>query len=749
MVALILILIVASLDDLAISVPAGNSRQFIFTNKATGFLTQETSLDNTSSYNGWFVELHKYLEDYDIRLGSNRLDAAMLESTLVYPDRLVRHYKLYNTRETLTLLDSINAVTVEIETDYRGEVTIVPWVSFRYIWEVKPAKYEVTWENCLIIKRQDWAHGDFPLYLGIKSNLPANFEESPIQITKTYPKDLRRRAMVTDFPFSPGGLKLIPNSQKVVVVFAVGRTPEEVVEVFNTVHANLVSLKQKRRTRMEGLLEGCYFQTSDEEYNKALKWAILSLDGLVMNHPFPSIYAGLFWFPTFWGRDTFITLPGACLVLGRFELAKEIMKSFAQHQKEEGREEGRLPNLIVSGQTHYNTTDATHWFIKGVWDLMTYSGDTDFLHEIFPTIEKAIEGALSRRTDEDYLLTHGEAETWMDAGGEKNPHSPRGNRAVEIEALWYNSLVTGAELSTLLGNTKLAARWREIAKGVKAAFRAKFWNPRTKSLYDHLNRDGTPDMKKRPNQLFAVTVPEKPLLNPTEELGIMDYARKFLLEPHGVLSLSRDDPDFHPYHIDWDSYHFDEAYHNGDVWLWLAGPMIDLLVKYGDLPTAWRLTSHFTDVLLHKGAVGTLPELENGAYLSEEENLEGTISQAWSLAEYIRTFYQDYLGVVPNVLEKKIRFEPSLPGELRWVRFRFQLAKSVVKVEYEERIAEKSYSFFSEDIESPCKLELSIRIPGKKRLHFSGELLKGERLTVFARRDTQGEWRVFSSSYRE
>lgn len=704
-------------------------------------------MENTSSYNGWFVELHKYLEDYNVWLGSNQLNPSMVDSVLVYPNRLVRYYKIDNTRETITLLDSINAVVVEIETDYRGEVSIVPWVSFRYIWEVKKAEYDIKWKEMLLIRRQDWVHGDYPLYLGVETEPPASFEESSVQIAKTYPKDLRRRAMVTDFPFSPGKLRLIPENGKVVVVFTVGRTPEEIRHTMDTVWVNLEELKQNRRSRMEGLLEKCYFETSDEEYTTALRWAILSLDGLVMNHPFKGIYAGVFWFPNFWGRDTFISLPGACLVLGRFELAKEIIRSFAQYQTSDGREEGRLPNLIVSGQIHYNTTDATHWFIKAVWELIQYSGDIDFLKEIFPVVEKAIEGALKRRVDENYLLTHGEAETWMDAGGEKNPYSPRGNRAVEVEALWFNSLVAGAELAALLGKTRTLERWREIAKSVKVAFRSKFWNPQTKSLYDHLNRDGTPDTKKRPNQILAVTIPMEPLLNHRQELGVMDFAKKFLLEPNGVLSLSRDDPDFHPYHINWDSYHFDEAYHNGDIWLWLAGPMIDLLVRCGDLKTAWRLTSHLTDILLHKGAVGTLPELENGAYLAEEENLEGTISQAWSLAEYIRTFYQDYLGVKPDAMRNRIKIEPALPEGLKWAKFQFQVAGSVVETEYEEEGAERSYSFFSSDIESPYQLEIFIRVPGKK-LHFSDELRRGERLTVFAQQDTQGEWKLFSSRYR-
>jgi predicted glycogen debranching enzyme len=748
MIALIFILAVASLDDLAISVPGGGSRQFVFTNKEAGFLTGETSSENTSSYNGWFVQLHKYLEDYDVMLGPDQLGPSSLDSVLVYPDRLVRFYGVHNSRETLTLLDSLNAVSVEIETDYVGEVSIIPRVSFRQIWEVRKADYQVGWDDWLAIQRRDWSNTDFPVILGVKANLETDFEESPHTMSRTYPKDLRRRAMVSDFPFSPGRLVINRRAEKIVLVFAVGKTRTETEEILESVHSELGSMKKRRRARMEELLEESHVQTSNEEYNTALRWAILSLDALVMNHPFQGIYAGLFWFPTFWGRDTFISLPGACLVLGRFELAREMMKSAAQYQKEGGNEVGRLPNLIVPGQVFYNTTDATHWFIRDVWELVRSTGDIGFLKEIFPVVRRAIEGALARRTDEAHLLTHGEAETWMDAGGESNPQSPRGNRAVEVEALWYNSLVSGAEMAALLGKSSLRTGWQERADSVKASFRAMFWDPSTRSLVDHLDPDGTRDTKKRPNQLLAVTVPFEPLLNPAEERGVMDFAKNFLLEPHGVLSLSRDDPDFHPYHIDWDLYHFDAAYHNGDVWLWLAGPMVELLVKNGEIETAWQITSHLTDVLLRKGAVGTLPELENGTYLAQEENLEGTITQAWSLAEYIRVFYQAYLGVRHDGLTKKIRFEPALPAELESVRFRSRSAEAVIEVEYAESAAERSYSFFSAEMDSPHQLELVVRIPGREPLRFSGELTGGERLTVFVRRDAQGEWQMLPSRYR-
>ena len=44
-----------------------------------------------------------------------------------------------------------------------------------------------------------------------------------------------------------------------------------------------------------------------------------------------TVIAGYPWF-TDWGRDTFISLPGLCLVTGRWEIACQTIESFATLQ---------------------------------------------------------------------------------------------------------------------------------------------------------------------------------------------------------------------------------------------------------------------------------------------------------------------------------------------------------------------------------------------------------------------------------
>ena len=111
--------------------------------------------------------------------------------------------------------------------------------------------------------------------------------------------------------------------------------------------------------------------------------------------------------------------------------------------------------------------------------------------------------------------------------------------------------------------------------------------------------------------------------------------------PWGVLSLNAADPFFHPKHLDLANYYYDEAYHNGDLWLWLSGSYVSAL---NDPREGFGQTRMLLDEILDEGAVGTLQEIRDGAQAESNDEFGGATSQAWSLAELLRNVVQDYAG---------------------------------------------------------------------------------------------------------
>ncbi|MBU1651334.1 hypothetical protein KKA00_03885, partial [bacterium] len=388
-----------------------------------------------------------------------------------------------------------------------------------------------------------------------------------------------------------------------------------------------------------------YFRCDNERINHALNWAKISLAQLWAENN-TALWAGLPWFNDCWGRDTFISFAGACLVQGKFDQAKALLERFAKWQCKDRDDPnwGRIPNRARFGDISYNTADGTPWFVKGVYDYGLYSGDFDLWEEFIAeggAVRIATEGTLKYHTDSLGFLTHGEAETWMDAVGPDGPWSPRGNRAVEVQALWEEQLRTSHAILKTFDQTAylMGHRWDRARIKLGSSFVRSFVRSDSLGLYDHLNSDGTPDEMIRPNQLFVLSLWNK-AFEDTERESIINTVRSECIYSYGVASLAQIDPDFHPYHQHV-MYPKDEAYHMGVVWTWLSGAYKSA-VKGG-----WTITSSEIDQILDLDAPGTLSELLDAV---PREGVgfprpSGTVSQAWSLAEFIRVWYQDYIGL--------------------------------------------------------------------------------------------------------
>jgi predicted glycogen debranching enzyme len=211
---------------------------------------------------------------------------------------------------------------------------------------------------------------------------------------------------------------------------------------------------------MEAELSRAGIRTDHREFDKALAWARLSLQALMMNQTGRGIFAGLPWFNNYWGRDTFIALPGATLVTGAFAEAREIIRSFSAFQQRDSASSdyGRIPNIVTTTDTAFNTADGTPRFVIMAREYVERSGDDAFLLEAYPVVLRSIEGTLRYHTDALGFLTHADAETWMDAVGPSGPWSPRGNRANDIQALWAQQLEAGIWFATRLGDVAQPAR---------------------------------------------------------------------------------------------------------------------------------------------------------------------------------------------------------------------------------------------------------------------------------------------------
>ncbi len=373
-----------------------------------------------------------------------------------------------------------------------------------------------------------------------------------------------------------------------------------------------------------------------------IRQLVLAADQFIVKRSLPeepdgrSIIAGYHWFGD-WGRDTMIALPGLTLTTGRPEIAKKSLLAFARYA-----DGGMLPNNFpdAGGRPEYNTVDAALWFFEAVRLYFDATQDIATLLQLYPVLAQIINAHLKgtryqiHLDEADGLLYAGENGvqlTWMDAKVGDWVVTPRIGKPVEVNALWYNALKTMATLAPLAG--KSAEPFRKMAETVKTSF-AKFWNSASGCCYDVIDAPNLGnDASLRPNQIFAVSLPESPF-SPEQQRAVVDICARRLVTSHGLRSLAPGEPGYQG-HYGGGPAQRDGAYHQGTVWGWLLGPFVLAHLRvYKDRnaaqsflqPMGMQITSH---------GLGTLSEIFDG---DPPFTPRGCIAQAWTVGEVLRAW---------------------------------------------------------------------------------------------------------------
>jgi len=363
-----------------------------------------------------------------------------------------------------------------------------------------------------------------------------------------------------------------------------------------------------------------------------------------------TVIAGYHWFSD-WGRDTMIALPGLTLPTNRYDVARSILRTFAQHV-----DRGMLPNRFPdAGETpEYNTVDATLWFFEAVRAYLAYTGDLDFVgNDLYSVLTDIVSWHVRGtrfgiKVDPSGLLSSGERGvqlTWMDAKVGDWVVTPRRGKPVEIQALWYNALCIMEDLAQHLDDEPARKRYGGMATLTKRSFNRLLWNEKDNYLYDVVN-GGPPDASIRPNQIFAVSLPYT-MLSPEKAGLVVRTVQQYLLTSYGLRSLAPNDPQYRGRYTG-DPVSRDGAYHQGTVWPWLMGPFITAYIKVNRNSELARRQAEtwlgaFKEHLSHAG-LGHISEVCGG---DAPHQPGGCIAQAWSVAELLRATVEDVHGIRP------------------------------------------------------------------------------------------------------
>jgi len=348
------------------------------------------------------------------------------------------------------------------------------------------------------------------------------------------------------------------------------------------------------------------------------------------------VVAGFPWFGR-WGRDTFIALPGLTLANGDTDSCKAVIDSMLSDLK------GPLfPNIGEGDDSAYNSVDAPLWFFWALQQYTEHTGDKAGIWKSYKRKMNLILDGYRNGTDFDihmldngliYAGKQGHALTWMDAMVDGKAVTPRIGLPVEINALWYNAIRFSLELAEAAGDKKFIKKWEEIAEMIPVSFKKTFWSEEKRYLADFVHGEHA-DYSVRPNQIIAASLPYR-VIDEGMCMAVVDVVQKELLTPRGLRTLSPKNLHYKGTYAG-NQADRDRAYHQGTVWPWLFGHFAEAYLRIHareGVSYIKGLYQEFESVMTEAG-IGSISEVYDG----DPPHLPGgTISQAWSVSELLRT----------------------------------------------------------------------------------------------------------------
>ena len=619
-----------TLDELGVTVREV-PRSYMLSDKAGAFLVGTLNRGADHRDEQWSVNGESLLRGLSVTVNGVRLTDAQMDSARVFPDRVVKFYA-DGTTETFSVLENLaaggaHACVLDVKTRTPGDIALgVAPSSGRLLSRSGPA-HGVTWEK---------VNGSG--VLSVVSGESAHPADTAVILNNT--GDARFVLWYSSDPARAGAVDRLV--------------------------AGADSLLGRRSARMETFLNTSYVRTSIPELSKALCWFKLSLDALMIEARDTFAVASVPWDGALYGRDNAQSIAGIGLATGDFAKTRAIIRSLARWQDSSPKRTtyGRIPDRVVHGTASYDGADIGAWFVREMYEHVTYANDTALVKEMYPFVKRGIEGTLKYHTDTNNLLVHGDAETWMSAkipGTDTVVYVPRGNRAAEIQLLWYFQQLIGSYVASYIGDAASATRWSDFAKETSTGFDNVFVDTVRNIVYDHVTAAGKAETDARPNPMFCLEIISSEAIQQSMIKALINS----LVYRHGFGTLDRRDMRFQPYGAN------NESMFNGPVWTWLAGQLAYTLSRYDRQDFSYQVMEQMVRQSMTRGMVGALPAMMDVMPRpgTTEPQAAGAAASLTGMAEFVRAFYQDYLGLRVDAPSHQLYIQPKLPPQIDDVDF--------------------------------------------------------------------------------
>jgi len=199
-------------------------------------------------------------------------------------------------------------------------------------------------------------------------------------------------------PLAPDG-----RASLTFVVSSSCQTEDEALATWRRVAPHTGALQARKAEEMSRLLAHSRLQVPDPEIQALFDDIKVGYEQLYRDVPSlgKGLGAGLPEYPWWFGCDNTYALLGA-LCVGRLEMARHTLRLLARVSREHNGD-GRIVHEVTTNGVVYNPGNAqeTAHFAMAVWETFCWTGDLEFLRELYPLCRQGVLDWLFRSQDSD------------------------------------------------------------------------------------------------------------------------------------------------------------------------------------------------------------------------------------------------------------------------------------------------------------------------------------------------------------
>ncbi len=429
---------------------------------------------------------------------------------------------------------------------------------------------------------------------------------------------------------------------------------------------NINNLKTEHIANSLFPLKYINFHSDEKTVNNALFWSILTSYNFIYNRDKKyGIIPGTTENFDFQTINTFISTPGITLVTGLYKITKNILFSISKSQckKQSTEDYGKIPDFISTRKKPtFTLSNPTPLFIRSIYEYFLYTGDYKFIISLWENIKLAIDNVYMLKKDSNNLLKQPETNKKDKSDENKNClYLSREGCPVETQALWYTALSCASFIANKISkyenkqknkNNKIISellkksiKYKEEAKKIKISFNKHFISKNPPYIFDNFDKS---NLSLNKNSIlysmlaiYYSSLPGIPILI-DKKTGL-----NLII---GIISF-----------LEFDQSKKDSNDYNKKIMLLFSAKLISAACKYGLLNSLNKYSIFFTKQILGNN----ISELQSDTTLSSQN----IFSCSSLIAEYIRSFYQDILGIKMFVPERKIFLTPCIPEKLNNISY--------------------------------------------------------------------------------